>query len=344
MVFDYSNYVEVVGREADAMAYPYYPSDHDLQRVAPRLLSHFRAVSKVVPPSMSSLLLERLGSQELANLFKERVDLFDAIELMTTPQEKSSFQRVLSQWFGTACYVCGSPTAMVRDESIDKHVPHVKVRACPNCGWWESENHALLKMQTRGSYDSFTLLRRACLREFAIVDEAAPLDALRAHFVRHPRDLNRISPRRLELLVKSVFADFFSCEAIHLGGPGDGGYDLVLLLSDCPTLVQVKQRIDPAKTEPVSSIREFLGAILLAGRRVGIFVSTANRFSKQAQTAARTASSTLVDRLELVDASRLIDILRLVAGKAEPWRCHAHSLSDGVQDFNDDQHFKFISF
>lgn len=344
MILDYSQYVEVVAREADAVAYPYYPSDGELQRVAPRLLSRFHDVSQVVPPSLSAFLLERLGQQDLSRLLESRVALFDAIEELTVLRSEGSIHRSLVEWLGSACYVCRAPTTVVRDEATDSRIPHVRVRACPTCGWWESENHALLIAGAGRSYNSFTLLRRACLHEFAIMDDDAPLDALRAHFIRHPDDLNRISPRKLELLVGSVLADFMSCEVIHVGGPNDGGYDLLLLMGDTPALVQVKQRVNPRKTEPVVSIREFLGAMILANRRAGLFVSTARRFSPQAKTAARKATAAAVDRLDLIDASKLMDILKLVTERADPWRLHAHSLADEVQGFTLDQHVKFMSF
>ena len=106
-----------------------------------------------------------------------------------------------------------------------------KFARAKHAGWWESENHAFLDMGQGLSYESFTLLRRACLREFAGVDDDAPLDALRRYIANHPKDLNKISPRKLEELVGSVFADFLQCDAVHVGGPGDGGYDLVLLVA-----------------------------------------------------------------------------------------------------------------
>ena len=153
-----------------------------------------------------------------------------------------------------------------------------------------------------------------------------------------------ISPRKLEQLVGSVFSDFLSCEAVHVGGPGDGGYDLVLLIGDRPALVQVKQRVDPRRAEPVALIREFLGALMLAGSSTGFFVTSAGRFSRASQTAAEQASRTIVDKIELVDAAKLIDILKLVEENAEPWRFHAHSLTDELPDFSAARQEKFISF
>jgi len=78
------------------------------------------------------------------------------------------------------------------------------------------QNLAFLEIRSEISYDSFTLLRRACLREFAIFDDSSPIDALRTYLVRHPKDLNHISPRKLELLVGSVFSDFFDCDIQHI--------------------------------------------------------------------------------------------------------------------------------
>ncbi|MBL0107096.1 MAG: restriction endonuclease [Ignavibacteria bacterium] len=47
--------------------------------------------------------------------------------------------------------------------------------------------------------------------------------------------------------------------------------------------VQVKRREKIDKTESVSTIRDFLGAILLGDYPKGIVVSTADKFTKPAQ-------------------------------------------------------------
>ncbi|MGD0884325.1 MAG: restriction endonuclease [Thermodesulfovibrionales bacterium] len=344
MIFDYSKYVEVVAREADSTAYPYFPSDLDFENVAPRLLSQFKNVSKVIPSSLSSILMKHLGKSELSSLIEARITLFNSIEDISISPSDSSIHRALTDWMGSVCYVCKSPTHMVRDERGKHTIPHVKVRACPKCGWWESENTAHLRTGLGRSYDSYTLLRRACLREFAIFDDEAPLDALRSHFRKHPKDLNRISPKKLEHLVGSIFEDYFSCEVIRVGGPGDGGFDLLLIMSENPAVVQVKQRIDPNKSEPVSSIREFVGAMMLSQKRVGFFVSSASKFSNKAQEAATKAESICIEKLEIIDASRLIDILDIVSHKAEPWKKYAHSLDDKTPDFSKNNELKFLSY
>lgn len=344
MIFDYSKYVEVVAREADATAYPYFPSDLDFRHVAPRLLNQFKIVRSKVPPYWSNAFMKMLGLAELPDLIEQRVKLFDSIEKMSAPRSEGSLERSLTDWLGSICYVCKSPTISVRDDLGVTKTPHIKVRSCPNCGWWESENLAYLKIGSGKSYDSYTLLRRACLREFAIFDDEAPLDALRSYLRKNPNALNKISPKKLELLVGSVFSDYFSCEVIHVGGPGDGGFDLFLILNDNPAVVQVKQRIDPKKAEPVRSIREFVGAMVLSEKKMGFFVSSAGKFSNQAKNAAKKAESLCIDKLEIIDAARLIDILKLVSEEDEPWKKYAHSLEDEIMDFSSLKNSKFISF
>lgn len=343
MVLDYSESVEVVAREADATSYPNYPSDRDFQRTVPRLLSHFRELSGIVPSSWCGFLEKAQGDHDLSAFLKSRMDLFNSIEALTISPEEKSRKRLLSEWLGSICYVCRTPTELVRNEvGPGSQTPHIKVRACPSCGWWESENTAFLEVNGL-SYDSFTLLRRACLREFAIVDQSAPIDAIRGYLARNPNELNKLSPKKLELLVASVFSDFFQCEAIHVGGPADGGYDLVLLIGQQPALVQVKQRVSSETTEPVASIREFIGAMALSGHGMGFFVSTARRFSRYAKEAAVEAEEFIVDKLELVDASKLVDILKLVSHKCVPWRLYAHSMDEDIQIFQRSQP-KLFSF
>ena len=94
-IFDYSEYVEVVAREADATAYPYFPSDPDFQRSAPRLLSRFKEVSTIIPPSLSLYVLDRFGENELHELVTMRVDLFNSID-----QSRKSLQGSLVDWPG----------------------------------------------------------------------------------------------------------------------------------------------------------------------------------------------------------------------------------------------------
>jgi len=44
-------------------------------------------------------------------------------------------------------------------------------------------------------------------------------------------------------------------------------------------LIQVKNRINNSKTEPVSSMRDFFGAMIINRSKKGIYVSSAEKYS-----------------------------------------------------------------
>jgi hypothetical protein len=105
------------------------------------------------------------------------------------------------------------------------------------------------------------------------------------------------------------------CEAIHVGGPNDGGIDVVLILGDRRYVVQTKRRAGTA-AESVASIREFVGAMVLADELRGIFVTTAQKFSTQATAAAALAvDRNVVEYIDLVDPGRLLAVCDLAAKK-----------------------------
>jgi restriction endonuclease Mrr len=160
---------------------------------------------------------------------------------------------------------------------------------------------------------------------------------------QHREALHFISPTNLEHLVGRVFADFMSCEAVHLGGPSDGGIDLVLVHGDRDYVVQVKRRANPNSVEAVSGIREFIGAMLLSGSPNGLFVTTAPRFSASAATAAATASNRkIVDEIALIDGNRLFDVCGLTAPReAEPWKRFAVDGTQPAPTPEPDAHFVF---
>jgi len=116
----------------------------------------------------------------------------------------------------------------------------------------------------------------------------------------------------MEELVASVFQDFTSCDIKVVGKSHDGGKDLILLDGDKQTFVQVKRRTKNHKVEPVSSIRDLIGASVLDEADACIFVSTADHFSKPAQQAAHKAvAKKIISSFELVDYHRFVKMLKL---------------------------------
>jgi DNA-binding protein Fis len=253
------------------------------------------------------------NEQEITELIENRISLFDAIENKTIEKENNSYQRELSRWSCDVCYVCKEKTI------AKKYDNDVEIRYCPKCGWWESQKLAFLESKTGYIYDSYTILRRAVLKQFQIFSDDIPFDALISHINKYPEQINKITPKKLELLIKSVFEQYFKCDVIHVGGPSDGGYDLVLVNKDNPILVQVKQHYDPNKVEPISYIREFIGTLMLEEKKKGMFVSTASSFSKPVYKAIKRIQEINKINIELFDASKIIDILKLVKKDNEAW-------------------------
>ncbi len=198
---------------------------------------------------------------------------------------------------------------------------------CPSCGWWETDQR-LYPDETTG----ISIHRRALLLELSLSGIDAPVDALCRHVMRHPDDLSRISPKKLEELTAYVFRDFMDCEVMHVGGPGDGGIDVLLIQGAARYAIQVKRRLSLKTAEPVRSIREFIGAMVLSGIPRGIFVTSAPRFSKAAIAAGEKAiDKGAAEYIELADASRLIDLCCSTGAKSEK-QIHLFSASDDLFD------------
>ncbi len=193
------------------------------------------------------------------------------------------------------------------------------------CGWWE-----LLESDGswfHGKSNFLHTLSSAVLKKFGESSLGEPLHALRAEVLARKNLLYTIDPKKMEILVASIMEDIYDCDVHVCGRSHDGGVDLVLLNSENPTLVQVKRRHEGAKSESVSQIRHLLGSTLLKGGRRCAFVTTADRFSREARRAATEAiKRDLVESFELVDSNRLLEMLELTVKKPEErWR---HALKE----------------
>jgi restriction system protein len=219
------------------------------------------------------------------------------------------------------CPFCRALAPLVYNQHIGWTNVSKKAWSCAFCGWWECEM-TYWGGQAVG-HPAFTGNHyQAILRTFQASDKEIPVESLLQEISRRPRLLHDIDPTKLEELVGSVFKSFYSCEVIHCGRSHDGGVDLVLVDSDQPTLVQVKRRRSPESVEPVSTIREFLGALVAKRATKGLFVSTADHFSGEAKrTVQQILSERVVTRFELVDFNAFVARLSLAQTEAtEPWQ------------------------
>lgn len=200
----------------------------------------------------------------------------------------------------------------------------VRVWECTDCGWWEildkfSEEKDFITEVDSLHWDN---LKYAIVRRYDISKHETPVKTLIAELRRNKQLLYEMEPRRLEHVTQYVFSSFYNCEVKHVGKSHDGGIDLIVIQSDEPILVQVKRRESPRATESVSTVREFIGAMYLKNARHGVIVSTAQRFSREAQNSARKI---VADRkfllFDLIDYGRFCAMLDVVKKDDDkPWQ------------------------
>jgi hypothetical protein len=302
MILDYQDFVEMACLEEDAV-YSSQPSRIDVLHNAVRFID-----SKEQPKNPLA------GTEEE---FRRAVYCWQAFQ--------NSRRTTFGKWYHLAR--CPHCDAILDCSTHEPHLPggvmrFITTRICRNCGWWDAEEELKVRQEEQSThYEAPSIHRRAILRQFDVAGCDVPIGSLREYLVRHPHSLTHISPRALERLVADVFRETMHCEAIHVGGPNDGGIDIVLIDGDRRYVVQTKRRMGGA-AEGVAGIREFVGAMVLAGELRGLYVSTAPRFSPSAIAAAGLAAERgLVEYIDLVDPKRLIDVCKLaVTSSGELWQ------------------------
>lgn len=194
------------------------------------------------------------------------------------------------------------------------------IHECLKCGWWYCLDETTIYI---GEGDSINDIIYAfgILKKYKPSSKDIPILTLRREFVKRPELLYSLNSTKMELLVRSVFKEFYDCEVKHVGKSNDGGIDLILIRSDEDVIVQVKRRQKPNSTEGVSVIRDLIGAMKLSQKSSGIFVTTAEKFSKPAIDASkRIVELNEVDNIELINQGQFLDIMNLTAKRMErPW-------------------------
>lgn len=310
VLLDYSHYVEVVDEEECACF-----------RRWVRGMDKFEDEIGVPAQGPLRFLNRDLGSQ-IVNYEEERLRLFESFG---------------GDSYCTKCPYCKSQLNIVHECNRDYNDVFGKifVSVCHNCGWWESSDECIIEHGEENWYRAREIRRRGLLREFSVGGCELPLETLRSYIRKRPDILRDIHPKKLEQLVGAVFGEFMNCEAINLGGPNDGGVDLILINGEHRYVFQVKRRASSKKAESVVGIREFLGAMLLKREMKGIFVSTAPRFSRHANLAAREIKNRkLVDYIKLVNAKKLIDVCDItIKNVPRPWDKFATTPADPPPEF-----------
>lgn len=193
---------------------------------------------------------------------------------------------------------------------------------CENCGWWSyfsngGYNYIGYPEDTFGDDGIRGGLRDmlrvdGILKRFDLSSLDTPLIVIRKYVSENPKYFCDINHHKFEILVQHIYKDFFNCEVKHVGGPGDNGIDLYMVLSNEPHLIQVKCRKNPDSIESINYVRELLGTLILNNAKHGHLVTTANKFSKPAIEATKSASLEEYNiEINLTDCNKLFEMLKI---------------------------------
>ncbi|MBK8211646.1 MAG: restriction endonuclease [Rhodospirillales bacterium] len=296
MILDYSGFVELLEND-EAGIYQAQPTIRDIKRNAERL--------------SAGLMIPKPGD---VGYYAD--DVFHCLRQYHLLRSDTMNAACGSK--EDKCSHCGG-TIRNTKETLLENGRERSTDICATCGWWYCREYLPPVGEGTGFDRSFEVRRASVLREFTIGDIDIPIETLRAHLNKHQEDLWRVNPRVMERLVADIFSDFFECDVVHVGGPKDGGIDAIVLDGNEQRVIQVKRREDSAHIESVREIREFLGAMVLRGSSQGVFATTGRDFSGDAKRAAEMAELYgVVDKLELVNSQKIIDVLRLTERRNVP--------------------------
>ena len=188
------------------------------------------------------------------------------------------------------CAYCSTQLIKVENNTLEKEMHRdYCLWYCDYCRFWQARVYSAFRA-CMPPPDNWAYISK--LREF---DKNLPEGCsteLALHIRRHPDLLHSFSPKRFEKFVADVFqANYTNAEVLHVGKPGDGGIDVLLIEAGGEQwLIQVKRRKSQKCSEGVKTIRDILGAMVVEGTPQGIVVSTAERFSRPAIQAVTKAS------------------------------------------------------
>lgn len=184
---------------------------------------------------------------------------------------------------------------------------------CNTCSWWHSTQEGLQNGDGQKTFSPFVYY--PVIDELDISTDSIALEDLKSNLLMRWDDRKLISSGKAESLVPSILKEHLSCDvftATANTNAADGGIDLHVCSKNGSVIsaVQVKRRIKK-DSEPVSEVRDFVGAMVIEGFQKGYFVTTAQRFTSVAQripNQLKQINSRL--ELELIDGQKLFELLK----------------------------------
>jgi HJR/Mrr/RecB family endonuclease len=180
--------------------------------------------------------------------------------------------------------------------------------SCSRCGWWSFQTY----QESLDGLPSF-FSAGALLRPFKPSDPSVPIDPLAAYIQRSPQAIHTMAPAKLEELVAAIYSELlgYKVEYCSYGRP-DRGIDLVVmrLENEQCLAIQVKRTRRPIE---LGQIHQFYGAIVDAGHREGVFV-TSGKFRRGAISTADRLCRRSALRIDLIDGKRLLEFIGIMNG------------------------------
>lgn len=216
----------------------------------------------------------------------------------------------LGSFSQSTCLFCGTPFKL-----LDVFLPQLPgadsvrglLHVCPICGWWQC---------SAGYWEAGHFcagLASGILKNINELEETAPFHESRSYLLANYQYRYTIEPELMENIVGSIFKDF-GYKTIVTSYGNDEGVDVYVIpmygTENDVIAVQVKRYKDKIQ---VSSIREFLGALVLKGLTKGIFVTTSD-YTKGANKIVTQAKSKGIE-LRLLNSEDLYSALNLTKRK-----------------------------
>jgi restriction system protein len=189
-------------------------------------------------------------------------------------------------------------------EILEEPFQYATYGACPACGWWLIDK--IVECTTRHNVWNMHFGASGALKTLDVRNVELPLEEVRRYLTARYDSRFGVHPRKFEEVVASVFKSL-GYDSHVTAYTGDGGIDAVLTDSSGSSIgIQVKRSKNRIKAE---QIRAFLGALTIAGRPKGVFVTTS--CYQSGARACADAATRIGTAIKLVDADRFFDLLKI---------------------------------
>ncbi|MBF0417958.1 MAG: restriction endonuclease [Magnetococcales bacterium] len=220
------------------------------------------------------------------------------------------------------CPYCGTPLNCIKSvpygydgeygkelASNEQTLAKLIAEICNTCQWWRVVE--LISDDFWKSGHSFGHYTHAVLKTTTIDSASIPLDALEDYLKNNPDKVYNIHYKKMEELACSIIREQYMCDVQLCGRSHDGGIDLLMIVGEEITPIQVKRRMSPSRREGVSVVREMMGVMLRDGYRNAKVITTAEKFTYDAiNDVSKLLASGRADTFELIDFGMFMGLLK----------------------------------